>query len=340
MPHWRPRLYGMRTVFDPTSAPPGRLARLGVVFSSRTPAAAIPALARMCERAGIDAVWVAKGLGPDGDEAEDRGFDPVAIVQGLRTGLARIALGVLVPPSSVAETLRALVGRAGVDRPSHRPNRRIEVGIVDDGRPSGAADTLRTATSIAAREGLGAPTDLGLRPRLSAAVTDTDSIRPLLAVVDDIILPGWRFDDLESAADEARAQAAESARDAATLGVAALLPISIGRTQAEAAARAQMDDGFAAFGDPELVGILGALEECQDRVIALAHAGVSDLRCLLPATGDVHDVIAQLTAITMGTTDVLRPGSLRSPAPPPPDGWGGRPDRPTEPRVSGGSRRR
>lgn len=101
-----------------------------------------------------------------------------------------------------------------------------------------------------------------------------------------------------------------------------------------------MDPDFIRFGHPAEIGIFGTLEECQDRVIALAHAGITDLRCVVPATPDVHDVIAQLTSMTIGTVDVLVPGSLRSPAPPPPEGWGGRPDRPLAPRVSAGSRRR
>ena len=161
-----------------------------------------------------------------------------------------------------------------------------------------------------------------------------------LAVADDIVLPAWPNTDLETAADEVRAEAAEIGRDPSTLGVAALLPVSIGRTQAEADARVAADPIFRLVGDPATVGIFGTLEECQDRVIALAHAGITDLRCIVPATLDVHDVIAQLTAITVGTTDVLVPGSLRSPAPPPPDGWGGRSPIPERPRVSGGSRRR
>jgi hypothetical protein len=101
-----------------------------------------------------------------------------------------------------------------------------------------------------------------------------------------------------------------------------------------------MDADFAGFGHPADIGIFGTLEECQDRVIALAHAGITDLRCVLPATPDIHDVIAQLTAVTIGTVDVLVAGSLRSPAPAPPEGWGGRPDRPPSPQSSAGSRRR
>ncbi len=58
--------------------------------------------------------------------------------------------------------------------------------------------------------------------------------------------------------------------------------------------------------------------------IALAHAGVTDLRCVLPGAPDIHDVIAQATAMTVGTVAKLRPGAPRSPAPPPPEGWGGR----------------
>jgi hypothetical protein len=59
-------------------------------------------------------------------------------------------------------------------------------------------------------------------------------------------------------------------------------------------------------------------------VVALAHAGVSDLRCLLPNAIDIHDVIAQLTAMTIGTADKLVPGAPRSRVPEPPTGWGGR----------------
>ena len=76
-------------------------------------------------------------------------------------------------------------------------------------------------------------------------------------------------------------------------------------------------------------------------MIALAHAGIADLRCIVPATLDVHDVIAQLTAITVGTTEVLIPGSLRS-AVTSTARWVGRTltRSSARPSVSGGSRRR
>jgi hypothetical protein len=65
-------------------------------------------------------------------------------------------------------------------------------------------------------------------------------------------------------------------------------------------------------------------------MIELAHLGIGEVRCVLPNVGDIDDVIAQLTATAVGTTDVLKPGSPRSEAPPPPPGWGGPPkSRPT-----------
>jgi alkanesulfonate monooxygenase SsuD/methylene tetrahydromethanopterin reductase-like flavin-dependent oxidoreductase (luciferase family) len=178
------------------------------------------------------------------------------------------------------------------------------------------------------------------RPSVAVLLERLEAFDQLARIVDDIVLPGWVFPDLETAADEVRARAVDAGRDPATLGVAAFVPASIGRTDAEARARADPDPLFGRIGQPEAIGVFGALEDCQDRVIALAHAGITDLCCLPPSTPDILDVIAQLTATTVGTADVLIPGSLRSPAPPPPAGWGGRPDVPPKRAVSGGSRRR
>jgi hypothetical protein len=106
--------------------------------------------------------------------------------------------------------------------------------------------------------------------------------------------------------------------------VAARLPVSVGRTSAEAQARWEAEPSFAALGSFEEAGLFGTLEQCHDRVVALAHAGVSDLRCLLPNAIDIHDVIAQLTAMTIGSVDKLVPGAPRTRVPEPPAGWGGR----------------
>jgi alkanesulfonate monooxygenase SsuD/methylene tetrahydromethanopterin reductase-like flavin-dependent oxidoreductase (luciferase family) len=292
--------------FDPTPPPPGRLLRLGVVLDLAEPIDRLRGLAILCDRAGIDAVWLADRMAID---VPSRWADPADAAAVVATALGRARLGVLLggaPGSPGSETLRPA--------------------------PPAAQEVCRPGDAAYGRSETG--------PRRSAIVNELAQLVPLFAAVDDVVLPGWAFPDLETAADEVRAEAAEHGRDPRTLGVAALITVSVGRTQAEAQARAIADPLFDRLGHPRDTGIFGTLEECQDRAIALAHAGVTDLRCILPASVDVHDVIAQLTAIAVGTTDVLRPGSLRSPAPAPPVGWGGRPDAPPRPRLSGGSRRR
>jgi hypothetical protein len=72
------------------------------------------------------------------------------------------------------------------------------------------------------------------------------------------------------------------------------------------------------LGEPERAAVFGTLERCHESVIGLAHAGVTELRRLLPDTIDVHDVIAQVTALSVGTVEKLAPGAPRSPAPAPP----------------------
>ncbi len=314
--------------FDPTRPPPRRLVRLGVVFDGRTAVGALPSLARMCERAGIDIIWVAD---PVAGTALLGDADAWPLAAGLPGGLRTAAVGAMVDGRRDVSDLVALV-EAQV---KHWPvETRLELGIVGGAQADDAndAESLRRL-----RAGLWA---VGIDIRLSAGVPASRHLATLLAVADDIVLSAWHTPDLETAADEARAAAVLAGRDPGSLGVAALVPVSVGRTDAEAAARAEMDPDFSRFGHPADIGIFGTLEECQDRVIALAHAGITDLRCVLPATPDIHDVIAQLTAMTIGTVDVLLPGSLRSPAPPPPEGWGGRPDQPPSRGVSAGSRRR
>jgi hypothetical protein len=103
------------------------------------------------------------------------------------------------------------------------------------------------------------------------------------------------------------------------------LPVSIGRTAAEAHARRAIDPEFGGRGDPMEVGLFGALEDCQVQVAGLAQQGVVDLRCVLPDTQDVHDVMAQLTAVAIGDASTHHPDRARSPDPDPPS-WAPRRD--------------
>ena len=136
---------------------------------------------------------------------------------------------------------------------------------------------------------------------------------------------GLAFPDLETAADEVRAEASRRAATRRRSASPRSCPSRSVGPQAEAEARVAADPLFARLGHPAEIGIFGTLEECQDRVIALAHAGITDLRCLLP--GDARRARRHRPADRGHPRHDRRadPGLLRSPAPPPPEGWGGRP---------------
>jgi hypothetical protein len=106
--------------------------------------------------------------------------------------------------------------------------------------------------------------------------------------------------------------------------VAVELAASIGRTTAEAAARVEVDARLRGERDPRRGGLFGTLEEGQGRVGELAHAGVTEIRCWIPDTPDLADVIAQLSAVPVGTLSPSHEGHRTRP-PPAPAGWGGRP---------------
>jgi hypothetical protein len=119
------------------------------------------------------------------------------------------------------------------------------------------------------------------------------------------------------------AEVTTAAAGAAGRPVLVEVPVSVGRTVAEARARADADELFARTGHPAEQGLFGTLEECQAAAARLAHAGASELLCYLPLAGDLPDILAQLRSIAIGAS-VLRPDEPPSAAPPPPDGWGGR----------------
>jgi hypothetical protein len=122
---------------------------------------------------------------------------------------------------------------------------------------------------------------------------------------------------------ELDAAVAAAAAAAAGRPVLVEVAVSVGRTSAEASARADDEELFALTGHPRAQGLFGTLEECQAAAARLLHAGATELVCHLPRSHDLPDVLAQLRAISIGA-DALRPGDPPSAPPPPPRGWGGR----------------
>jgi alkanesulfonate monooxygenase SsuD/methylene tetrahydromethanopterin reductase-like flavin-dependent oxidoreductase (luciferase family) len=313
--------------FRPTLPPPGRLVRLGVVLDARNPAERLTEVARMCDRAGIGAVW--------GDDSAQPGQPPprleaLTALAALAPATARVRLGAMLLAArrpapllaAMAGTLAALTGG------------RVEVSVlgVPDAwlrsytdeflealeQPEGSGEPQGGAP--VGRDGLTVGVEVGDPERL-----DPGQVAWLAGVADDLLLTAADVERVAECARQVRAACELAGREPGTLGIAARLPVSVGRTVAEARARWDAEPAFAALGPPERAGVFGTLEQCHERVISLAHAGVTDLRCVLPNAADVHDVIAQVTAMSIGTVDKLAPGAPRSPAPPPPEGWGGRP---------------
>src|SRR6266511_2917216 len=309
----------------PTVAPPGRLVRLGVVLDTRNPIERLLEVARMCDRAGIGALWVedveeagvgpapAAGVGDAGDDAPRLdAWTALALLAGeVRSARIGAVLDAAAWPATrlarMAATLGALTGG------------RFELTL--RGSAASAAEAVR-----AFREALAATTV----PAALAPPAEPAAAGPAVLLAAGgpaygaIALPAEPATIGVQLAAAAAPAAGGAGRGPRTLGVAARLQVSVGRTSAEAQARWQAEPAFAALGASEQAGLFGTLEQCHDRVVALAHAGVSDLRCLLPNAIDIHDVIAQLTAMTIGSADKLVPGAPRTRVPEPPAGWGGR----------------
>ncbi|MGO8895462.1 MAG: hypothetical protein ACLP8X_23860 [Streptosporangiaceae bacterium] len=146
------------------------------------------------------------------------------------------------------------------------------------------------------------------------SVTDAD--QPVEDGASAIFVPVRPDRDLDAAV-------AAAAAVAAGRPVLVEVAVSVGRTSAEARARTDGEELFAATGHPREQGLFGTLEECQAAAARLLHAGATELVCYLPRSHDLPDVLAQLRAISVGA-DALRPGEPPSAAPPPPAGWGGR----------------
>jgi alkanesulfonate monooxygenase SsuD/methylene tetrahydromethanopterin reductase-like flavin-dependent oxidoreductase (luciferase family) len=300
----------------PTRAPAGRLLRLGLVLNPVADRQRLLEVARMGDRAGIGALWVGDVHPLDRRPAAT---DPFLGLSLLAPVVRQARLGLMLNPApGSADDVAAMTATL-----QHELGGRLEVGL-----RLGRLGPIALEGYIAALRRRWTEAE-GPAPTVSLETELGPSLAPAVRAADDAVLVAGTLAEVEELAQEARAAGAASGRDPASLGLAAELPVSIGRTTAEAWARWESDEAMAALGPPAQVAIFGTLEQGHEQVIRLAHAGVTDLRCVLPETVDVHDVIAQLTALSIGTVAVLAPGSPRSRAPEPPKGWGGRPRFPT-----------
>jgi alkanesulfonate monooxygenase SsuD/methylene tetrahydromethanopterin reductase-like flavin-dependent oxidoreductase (luciferase family) len=336
--------------FKPTHPIRGRLLRLGVVLDTRNAPNRLREIARMCEGAGIESLWVRDHLAaPDGEPRLEAWTALTLAAIEARSPCIGAMLNVAFRPPAIlaamAGTLDATIGGRlelglsagwierehlafGFDFPDpDRAAGRLEryasiVGELLAGRQVAVTELENTG-----RAELGVASPQADGPPLSIEAVTPRQMEVAARVADDVVVPSAAVRDLPQAVQAIGQACDRVGRDPATLGIALEAPVSIGRTLAEAQARAESEPLFRTVGPPWEVGVFGTLEQCQDRIIELAHAGITDLRCILPNNPDVHDVIAQLTAIAIGSTDVLIPGAPKSRAPDPPKTWGGRPYR-------------
>jgi alkanesulfonate monooxygenase SsuD/methylene tetrahydromethanopterin reductase-like flavin-dependent oxidoreductase (luciferase family) len=326
--------------FRPALAPPGRLARLGIVLDTRNALARLREIAGMADRAGLDGLWVDEAPACAGGQCR---LEALAALASAASDVARARLGVMLdvsrrPPSVVATAVGTLAvalggrleigfsgGRLESADATDRACRLTEYATAVRSLLSG--DSFAATDSSDARDtGTGAVSPGAGGPPISIEVLGAPAAAHAVRVADNVVIPAAAVRDVRSAIAEVRKACTAAGRDPSGLGVSVVLPVSIGRTSAEARARADAEPLFQALGHPAEVGIFGTLEQCQDRVIELAHWGVTELRCVLPNSLDVPDVIAQLTAVVVGTHP-LTPNAPRSRPPDPPAGWGGRSSR-------------
>lgn len=298
----------------------------------------------MCDGAGIDALWVRDHLAAPDGESRLEAWTALTLAT---TATSRARVGAtLTVAFRPAPTLAAMAGTLDAAI-GGRLELALSTGWVErehlsfgfdfpDPDTGGARLNVYARTLRALLEGRsvtlapGGDAELGVAspqtggPPISVEAMTPRQMEIAARVADDVVIPAAVVNNVATAAARVREACDRVGRDPSTLGISLEVPVSIGRTRAEAEARAEAESLFRTVGPPSEVGVFGTLEQCQERVIELAHGGVSDLRCMVPNSPDVIDVIAQLTAIAVGTVDVLTPGTPRSKPPDPPETWGGR----------------
>jgi hypothetical protein len=277
------------------------------VLDGRFDAVRCAEVARLIARLGLEGVWLRQpaltGPGPE---------DPAALLSRLGADAGSAHVGIIVDTDAAdASMLDSLTG-----------------AYIAGARPAGQADSPAAAPNISglriALTGTRAGLDRWLgriedRPLLGAEIALPAAmarVPPAPGMSGAVFVPFSAARDLDQAISAA-------ARRAAGRPVQVEVAVSVGRTMAEARARADAEELFAIVGHPGRTGLFGTLEECQADAARLAHAGATELVCHLPHSDDLADVLAQLRAIAVGA-GMLRPGEPPSVPPAPPAGWGGR----------------
>ncbi len=311
--------------FRPTVPPPGRLVRLGLILDTRDGWVRLSETARMCDASGIDALWLQDRLASESGAADALPKEAWTVLSVVSRDVHHAQMGAILDPAFRPPAVLAAMARTLDEALGGRLELSLTAGSHEAEHLGLGLDYPDEVASWKRAEGYAAIVrGLVSGPRVAIAGDTPVAFDVAARVADDVVLPPSDPGGAAHLVDQVHDACGRNGRDVDSIGIAIVVPVSIGRTTAEASARADTDDRLRRVGDPRQVGVFGTLEQCQERVIELAHVGVTDLRCVVPNAPDMPDVLAQLTSIAIGTVDVLTPGSPRSKSPDPPDGWGGR----------------
>src|SRR5712691_7876767 len=219
--------------FKATRAPRGRLVRLGVVLDTRNSPRRVQEVARMCDGAGLDALWVRDHLAPVDGEPRLEAWTALCLASQATTR-ARVGAHLTIafrPPSTLAAmagTLDAAIGGRlelglsagwvarehltfGFDFPDEetRASRleryaRILRGLL-------ARDTVAVSVAHDAGEaelGVASPQPGG--PPISVEALSPLQMAIAARVADDVVVPAERASDIEAIAGQVRAACVEA----------------------------------------------------------------------------------------------------------------------------------
>ncbi len=98
-----------RMEFRPTLPPPGRLVRLGLIMHTRSGSSPLPEIARMCDGAGFDALWLEDRLVGTHDASPVNALTTLAAVA---PDVRRARLGAMLDPALRSPVELATVARS------------------------------------------------------------------------------------------------------------------------------------------------------------------------------------------------------------------------------------
>jgi alkanesulfonate monooxygenase SsuD/methylene tetrahydromethanopterin reductase-like flavin-dependent oxidoreductase (luciferase family) len=291
------------TGFHPTLSPRERILRSGLLTDTSLAPRNLIALARVCSEVGIDVLWL----------------DDVR-AQWTANRRALLAAAVAVAPAAPALQLGtridwwhwhpgliagliAKLGRTFANRIELTistwdlpdPREELAPSWVKASNTTTFTEYVRAVRSVLEGSGYSphAPVNMTTQPTLSrhavklaAEAILHEDIAGALQVVDDIVIPPTRLDDIGTKVAAVKSLATGLGRPWGSYGLAVTLPLCISSTRREALAVLHRDEAFRTWNDLNDIAMCGPPLQCREIATQLRRWEITDLRCVLPKGGD------------------------------------------------------